>query len=109
MSDDKKKDAGTEEKDVVAQVDPEHLSDEQLEGADGGWSWSMSQSLKTSSVKIPGGDQFDVGIDPDTINATGGKDSLTIDAKGSGDLTGESTKFLRVRPGRIGPSTFGGG
>ncbi|MEM0988675.1 MAG: hypothetical protein AAGK00_07320 [Pseudomonadota bacterium] len=93
MSDDKDKKAAGEDKDVVAQVDPQDLTDDQLEGADGGWSWGMSQkqNLKFSTVNIPGGDQFNKNINADTIYA-GSKD----------DLVKGPEAFLRTRPGRFG-------
>lgn len=85
-----------EDKDIVAKADdePQVLSDEQLEDADGGFSFSFTPKQTISVDASFNSDQI-VG---NTADAGQISDKLEL-----GD-----SKFLRTRPGRIGPIFSGG-
>ncbi|MEM0988673.1 MAG: hypothetical protein AAGK00_07310 [Pseudomonadota bacterium] len=76
----------------------ELVGDGDLDEVEGGWSFLSTSS--TSTVKVRVSTQF-------ATNYGGGSPDSIDDL--SDDSVIDDTKFLRVRPGRIGPSTFGGG
>lgn len=72
--------------------DPEIIGDEDLEQAEGGWGFLNTSFSTTKTFTVP-------GVNAETITANNTEDSIIeIDQASSG---GE--KFLRWRPGRIGP------